>query len=91
MDMPNMTVKRRPGRPRQNPEGGPYKYVSVALLPEDISLVNEWAWRLRKPKAYLMRELIEKGLQPFRDSLDKAKEFPLPPAAPEPVTPRLKK
>ena len=77
---------RRPvGRPRLDPEG-PYKYTSIALTEADIELVTEWAWRLRKPKALLMRELVEKGLAPFRDSLTLQAKYPIPAAGPEPRT-----
>lgn len=82
------TAEKGRGRPATHPSGA-YKYTSIALTPEDIELVSEWAWRLRKPRAVLMRELVEKGLQPYRDSLSAKKKYPLPPAAPDPVTPRL--
>ena len=77
--------KRGRGR-RPEVAEGPYKYTSIALTDDDLELVREWAWRLRKPKAVLMRELVAKGLAPFRDSLTMQAKYPLPPAAPEPRT-----
>jgi len=78
------STRRSAGRPHLLPSGEKFEYVTVALTAEDKEAVDEWAWRLRKSRSQLIRDLVLGGLQPFRDNLEAQKAHPLPEEAPLP-------